>query len=166
VAELFSFDVVALKDELRQFFADLLAAFTGKLQGQSGGVTSADLFAVPTTVITGETSVHLRTPEAVRTTLTNYIDRLRAMNIDRSVPEQSDLRILNEKACLLEVQWVRKDQTGAEVSRHRTLFVVAATSVGWRVVTTVIMGNPPAGMTATAIRGRTLSRAMSCPSDA
>jgi hypothetical protein len=137
-------DVGALKGEIRGFFVEYCAANADAIQGDDGALAKLEsLFAVPSTLVTGEAYLALSTPEALHLMLKTYIDRLRAMDFDRDVPEQSDLRILNDKAGIIEVLWVRRDRAGAEISTNRILYVIADTGSGWRVVTVTLNGIPP-----------------------
>jgi hypothetical protein len=132
------------KDEIRQFFAEYIAAMTEAIESADGDVERlAELFAIPSTLVTGETYIYLSTPDAVRLLLHTYVDRLRAKGFDMSVPQQSDLRLLNDKSCLLEVHWVRPGESGTAPWHLRLLYMIADTGLGWRVVSMVVMGYPP-----------------------
>jgi hypothetical protein len=136
--------VGARKDEIRRFFAEYITAMTAAIESDDGDVEKlAELFAVPSTLVTGETYIYLSTPDAVRLLLRTYVDRLRAKGFDMSVPTQSDLRLLNDKSCLLEVHWVRPDDSGTAPWDLRLLYMIADTGLGWRVVSLVVMGYPP-----------------------
>jgi hypothetical protein len=137
-------EVTERKGEIRQFFAEYYAAFDEAVRDDAPDIGKLiDFFTVPLTIITGETHVCLATPDAMGAALKINIDRLRALRFERSVPERSDFRLLNDKACLLEVEWARKGLTGAVESTLRLLYLIADTSLGWRIVTMVVMGEPP-----------------------
>jgi hypothetical protein len=136
-------DVSALKGEIRGFFVEYCAAMIEAIQGDDGAINKLEgLFAVPSTLVTGDAYLALSTPEDLHLMLQTYIDRLRAMNFAQDMPEHSDLRLLNEKACIIEAQWVRRDGAGAVMSSNRILYVIADTGLGWRVVTVTMNGIP------------------------
>ena len=136
--------VAERKQAVREFFAHYYWTYHELVRG---GSDEFDLlfgfFAVPMTVTTRETHRCLRDAAAVRAAFSDNIRRLRAQRYERAIPVRSDFRILNDRACLAEVDWVRTGSRGEEVSRLRMAYLVAETAEGLRIVSMVVLGEPP-----------------------
>lgn len=136
--------VAANKAAIRDFFTRYHAAFHAVIQEGSDDLEPLlEFFAVPLTVTTRETHVVLSSAEEILAAFKGNVARQRRQASMRSVPERQDLRVLNDKAFLAEVDWVRKGKLGQEVSTLRMLYLGSETEAGLRITALVILGEPP-----------------------
>jgi hypothetical protein len=136
--------VATHKAAVREFFTRYHEAFHTIIQGGSDDLQPLlDFFTVPLTITTRETHLTLQSGDAILAAFRDNIGRQRQQKYERSVPERMDFRILNDRAFLGEVEWVRKGRLGQEYSILRMLYLGIETDEGLRITNLVILGEPP-----------------------
>lgn len=136
--------VTAHKAALRDFFTRYHEAFHTIIQKGSDDLEPLlEFFAVPLTVTTRETHLTLLSGHAILAAFRANVHLQRQGGYEKSVPERMEFRILNDKAFLAEVDWVRTGKMGQEHSILRMLYLGAETDTGLRIINLVILGEPP-----------------------
>ena len=69
------------------------------------------------------------------------IERLRQAGFAGSTLDQCDITILNRQAALVQALWLRRDTSGAVMSRFGVVYIVALTPGGWRITSAVNTSN-------------------------
>lgn len=137
-------EVTAHKALVRDFFARYHETFEGIIRSGSDDLTPLlGYFALPLTVTTRETHLVITDAPALFEVFGTNVARQRAQHHERSVQERSDLRVLNDRAFLAEVDWVRRGKRGEPLSTLRMLYLGAETDAGPRIVHLVVVGEPP-----------------------
>jgi hypothetical protein len=132
------------KAAVREFFTRYHEAFHAIIQGGSDDLQPLlEFFTVPLTITTRETHLTLLSGDAILAAFRDNVDRQRQQKYERSVPERMDFRILNDRAFLGEVEWVRKGKLGRAHSILRMLYLGVETDDGLRITNLVIMGELP-----------------------
>ena len=65
------------------------------------------------------------------------IDRLRQANFAASTLDRCTVRVLNDRAALVDALWLRRDTKGALLARFAVIYFVAMTAEGWRITSAV-----------------------------
>jgi hypothetical protein len=65
------------------------------------------------------------------------IARLRDAGFAGSALDQCDISVLNRQAAAVDAVWMRRDASGAVMSRFAVLYLVALTPAGWRITSAV-----------------------------
>ncbi len=68
------------------------------------------------------------------------IARLRSAGFAGSALEKCDIKVLNQQAAAVDALWLRRDSSGAVMSRFAVLYLVALTPAGWRITSAVNTG--------------------------
>jgi hypothetical protein len=66
------------------------------------------------------------------------IDRLRQTSFAESTLDRCDIDVLNDRAALVDAQWLRRDNKGALMARLAVIYLVALTTEGWRITSAVV----------------------------
>src|SRR5260370_30687470 len=61
------------------------------------------------------------------------IDRLRQANFAASTLDRCTVRVLNDRAALVDAVWLRRDANGALLARFAVIYLVALLAEGWRI---------------------------------
>ena len=65
------------------------------------------------------------------------IDRLRQANFGASTLDKCNVKVLNDRAALVDALWLRHETSGALLARFAVTYLVALTSDGWRITSAV-----------------------------
>ncbi|WP_166360321.1 hypothetical protein [Pseudomonas akapageensis] len=65
------------------------------------------------------------------------IDRLRCAGFAGSTLDKCQISLLNPQAALVDALWLRRDGTGAVMSRFGVIYLVTLTTGGWRITSAV-----------------------------
>jgi hypothetical protein len=65
------------------------------------------------------------------------IGRLRHAHFAGSALDRCDIKVLNKQAALIDALWVRRDTTGAVMTRFGVIYLMALTERGWRITSAV-----------------------------
>src|SRR5713101_1190187 len=65
------------------------------------------------------------------------IDQLRQANFAASTLDRCTVRVLNDRAALVDALWLRRDTKGALLARFAVIYLVALTAEGWRITSAV-----------------------------
>src|SRR5260370_36833644 len=65
------------------------------------------------------------------------IDRLRQANFAASTLDRCTVRVLNDRAALVDAVWLRRDANGALLERFSVICLVTRATDGWRITSAV-----------------------------
>ena len=65
------------------------------------------------------------------------IDRLRQANFAASTLDRCTVRVLNDRAALVDAVWLRRDTKGALLARFSVIYLVTRATDGWRITSAV-----------------------------
>jgi hypothetical protein len=127
-------DISAVEKAVRTWFDEYVDTFIDLATASSvDPIPLLKYFATPISMTTSASHFAVTDSAILIVGLRQELESLQAANYGGSTAVDPMVRVLNDRAALVEVTWVRHDRGGKEFQRMRMLYLVAATDVGWRI---------------------------------
>ena len=130
----------AIVADIRKFFSVYGPTFVQLADGERWDLTALlDFYSAPLRFIGPNFHMIMKDDAAItgEEGMGGEIGRLRHAHFAGSALDKCDIKLLNTQAALIDALWVRRDITGAVMSRFAVIYLMALTNQGWRITSAV-----------------------------
>jgi hypothetical protein len=121
-------------DFVRAWFARLNDTFGAVVRGEQAEMEPLlDFYAVPVTMTSDDEHQVLVDSASIRGYLNGAVDSLRQADYDRTLINRLDVRLLNARAAIIDVDVSRLSTSGDEVAGFGSFEIASRTDDGWRI---------------------------------
>jgi hypothetical protein len=130
----------AILADIHKFFARYGPTFVQLADGERSDLNALlDFYGAPLRFIGSNFHMVMKDDAAIigEEGMGGEIGRLRHAHFAGSTLDKCEIKVLNAQAALIDALWVRRDSTGAVMSRFGVIYLMALTSQGWRITSAV-----------------------------
>jgi hypothetical protein len=136
----------ASADVVRAWFERLNDTFGALVRGEQDDMEALlDFYDVPLTMTTDDEHRVLRDRASIVAYLSGVAAALRQANYERTVAHRLDVRVLNARSAIIDVDVSRLNKAGGELARFGAIELVSRTEEGWRVSAVIVTAHHAAG---------------------
>ena len=130
----------AIIAEIRKFFSGYGPTFVELADGERSDLNALlEFYSAPLRFIGSNFHMVMKDDAAITgdAGMGGEIGRLRHAHFAGSALDRCDIKVLNKQAALIDALWVRRDTTGAVMTRFGVIYLMALTERGWRITSAV-----------------------------
>jgi hypothetical protein len=126
--------------EIRELFSRYGPTFVDLATGKRSDVSALlDFYAAPLRFIGPTFHIVMKDNDAItgEDGMGGELDKLHRAGFAGSTLDKCDVKVLNDRAALVDAVWLRRDSAGALMARFGVIYLVALTAEGWRITSAV-----------------------------
>ena len=130
----------AILADIKKFFSRYGPTFVELADGERSDLNALlDFYGAPLRFIGSNFHMVMNDNNAItgEDGMGGEIGKLRHAHFAGSTLDRCDVKVLNAQAALIDALWVRRDSTGAVMSRFGVIYLLVLTPQGWRITSAV-----------------------------